>query len=420
MVGGALLGGGTALAAPIAEKAAASIFGNDLSPNVQSLAQTAVDKYGIPLRVGQIKGAAGDRGAAIADSNQIASSGGTAANNAAQRSAFTRAIAGTFGSDADSLTPEVMQAAKDRIGGVMNDVGARNNIIDADGLMDRLKAIHYDASQVLPADDLSPISKQVERIGEEVDQTGQIPGETYQSLTQKGTALDRATESSNPNIRYYAQQVRGALDDAMQASLSPEDAQAFGQARWQYKNLMTVKNLAAKANVEGEISPTLLNGAVNTSFKNRAFAGAGDLGELAQIGQAFMKEPPQSGTAPRLMDMLKKNPLLTGLGGLGEGYLLWSNPDLALKTAGAAGATALAKMGLNASTAALNRSALMRNLYLSGGRAPGALGNALNTAGQIAAPTVVPLSVLGANRLYQYNPQGAPQANALQTPSLAP
>jgi hypothetical protein len=35
---------------------------------------------------------------------------------------------------------------------------------------------------------------------------------------------------------------------------------------------------------------------VNTSFKNRAFTGAGDLGELAQIGQTFMKEPPNSGT----------------------------------------------------------------------------------------------------------------------------
>lgn len=418
LAGGAVLGGATSLAAPFVKGAADSIFGNDLSPNVQALAQTAADKYGIPLRVGQIKAANGDRAAGYADSNQIMSSPGTAANNAAQRTAFTRAVTKTFGSDADALTPNVMRAAKTRIGGVMNDVGARNNIVDADGTMDRLKGIVYDASQVLPADDLTPIANQVQRIGETVDQTGQIPGEIYQSLTRKGTPLDRATESANPNIRYYAQQVRDALDDGMEASLTPEDRQAFGLARWQYKNLMTVKNIAAKANVEGEISPTLLNGAVNTSFKNRAFSGAGDLGELGQIGQAFMKEPPQSGTGPRWFDMLKKNPLLSAAGATGEGALFLTNPDLALKLAGVAGVGALTRMGLNASTAALNRSALMRNLYLSGGRAPGAAGNLLSAAGQIAGPSTVPISVLGANRLYQYNPQGTP--NSLSAPVLAP
>ena len=382
-----------------------NLMGGYLSQPVSDLASTAVNKYGIPLRTGQILAANGDRAAGIADSNMISRYGtGFAGNQAAQREAFTRAISHTFGEDSPALTPEVMQAAKTRIGGVFNDVANRTDIVDADGVMDKLKGIVSDASQVLPADEITPISNQVARIEAAIDGTGQIPGENYQRLTVKGGALDRAMSSSNPNIRYYAQQVRGALDDGMIASAAPEDSAALQQARWQYKNLMTIKNLAAKAGVDGTISPTLLNGAVNTSFKNRAFTGAGDLGELSQIGQAFMKEPPQSGTAPRLAEMLKNAP---AAGALIDSGIAFHDPVLALKLATGGLALGAGKVGLNALGGAYARNPLVRNMLLSGGNIPGPVGNALGVAGQIARPAYVPITVLGSNRLIQ-TPQPQP------------
>jgi hypothetical protein len=122
---------------------------------------------------------------------------------------------------------------------------------------------------------------------------------------------------------------------------------------------MTLKNLAAKANVEGEISPALLSGAVNTSFKNRAFAGAGDLGELAQIGQTFMKEPPNSGTVPRLMDAIKRNALsLGGLGGAGAAAA-FQNPELALKLGAASAGLGALRYGSDAFSGAVARNPLI-------------------------------------------------------------
>jgi hypothetical protein len=357
---GALAGGAMSVALPEAVTAGVSalkhVMGADsgVAPEVAALAKTAVDKYGINLRTSQIKGV-GDRAMAVADSERIGQGGtGYATNNAQQKTAFTKAVASTFGEDADKLSPEVLSRAKTRIGGVFEDVAKNTTITDVDALQTKLGSIVHDAQQVLPDSEVTPLLKQVENIGSTISD-GKMSGQTYQALTRKGSALDVAQSSSNMNIRHYAGEIRDALDDALEASASPSDLKALQNARWEYKNLMTIKGIAAKANVEGEISPALLNGAVNISFKNRAFAGAGDLGELAQIGQTFMKEPPNSGTAPRLAHML------AGGGALADIGLAVHDPVLALKLAAGAAAAAGARQGSRAVTGAYNLSPSIRN-----------------------------------------------------------
>ena len=340
-----------------------------VTPAVAGLAKTATDKYGIPLRITQIKGV-GNRAIATADSELIGSDANHAANNAAQKTAFTRAVAKTFGSDADQLTPNVMDAAKDRIGGVMNDIGSRTDITNTNGLLTNLHSIVSEASQVVPDAELKPLLNQIKNISDTIqgDSTSaggeRLSGKSYASLIAKGSPLDNATISKNSDIRQYAQKIRNVLDDAVEAEASPEDVTALKQARFQYKNMMTVKNLAAKANVEGEINPNLLNGAVNTNFKQRAFQGAGDLGELAQIGQTFMKEPPNSFTADRTFDRLKKlMPGLTVAGGVDAGLAL-SHPILAAQVAGGALGAATLKGGSNLVRNASNLSPTVRNNFL--------------------------------------------------------
>ena len=351
-VGGGVVG-------PLAEGAGAALAnrivgaGKTVAPEVADLAKTAMTKYGIPLRTTQVQGVA-DRSAAVHDSEMISRAGtGYAKNNAAQRQAFTQAVAKTFGSDADKLTPDVMQAAKTRIGGQFDQVAANTNISNASVIADKLNKVVTDAAQVLPDSDVAPLKKQVENITSAI-KNDTLTGGSYQALTRKGSPLDRAMESGNPNIRSYAQDLRGVLDDALEGSASPEDATALKQARWQYKNLMTIKNLAAKAGVTGEISPALLNGAVNTSFKNRAFQGAGDLGELAQIGQTFMKEPPNSGTAPRIADLIKGAAL--GGGGVADAAIALHDPILAAKLLGGAATIGALRYGTNRVVGAMNRS----------------------------------------------------------------
>lgn len=373
-----------------------------VSPAAATLARTAMDTYGIPLRRLQIIGT-GDRAAAVADSEMLSRTGtGGMANHQAQRQAFTRAVAGTFGERADALTPAVMQRARTRIGGVMNDVAARTTITDTDGLQTQLGRIVHDAQQVLPEGEVTPLLRQVENINSAIND-GRLSGESYQALTRKGSPLEVATNSSNPNIRHYAQQIRDELDEALTTAATPEDAHALQQARWQYKNLMTLKNLAVKAGVDGEISPALLNGAVNSSFKNRAFRGAGDLGELAQIGQTFMKEPPNSGTAARLASIFKNNLLtLGGAAGAGGTQFLAHDPGLALKLAGVSAAAGATKYGINAASGAINNSRTLANLLVRPADQQGgtsAVFDALRTIRGVVRPSQVPALVDAQNQL---------------------
>lgn len=406
---GALAGAALGPVIPAVSGAVRNMFTGDISPAVADLANTAVNKYGLPLRTGQIRGAAGDRAAAIQDSNDLSRLGtGFPANNANQWQAFSKAVTGTFGDDSGVLSPSNMSAARTKIGGVMNDVGGRNQIIDADGVMDKIRGIVSDAEQTLPESDVVPLRKQMAAISSKIDGAGTISGQAYQSLTRTGTPLDVATGSSNTNIGFWSRKIKDALDDGMNTSMSPEDQAAFENARWQYKNLMTIKDLAKKANVEGQISPQLLAGAVNKSFKNRAFSGAGDLGELSQIAQTFMKEAPNSQTAARLADMIKAWGV-AGLAGGGAGELFLHNPTQAIGAGLGTAAIGGAKLGIDAARGALARSPAMRNMLLNGVQ-PGPVGNAfLRGAGALARPTLVPVGAMQSQNLFagQYRPQTA-------------
>lgn len=332
-----------------------------VAPDVAGLADAAVNKYGIPLRAGQVAGVE-NPSLHYADSNMLQSNGKFQTNNAVQRDSFMKGVTGTYGDPSGDVSPEVLQANKDRIGGVMNDVASRTNIANADVVQTRVGQIISDAQKVLPDNEVKPLLNMAQNIGD-VRSGSVIPGDAYQALTRKGAPLDRLSSSADPNVAHYAGQIREALDDGLQNSATPEDVRALQNARWQYKNLMTVAKLAPKADAAtGVISPALLRGAVNTNFKNAAFQGAGSLGELAQIGQTFMKEPPQSGSAERLAAKANANPLLslvTGpVGALGiTGEALGSlihDPVLGAKAV----ALGLAGKGIGAANQALRERAL--------------------------------------------------------------
>lgn len=404
LAGGALAGvaAPAVLGAPGKAFSALTGLGRTVSPEVATLADAAQTKYGMQLRSGQVMGANGDRGAATADSNLLGSSPAVRDNNAAQRQQWMKGVTGTYGDPSGSVGEAALQAARDRIGGVMNDVASRNNIAApaADALQTRISQIVGDAQSVL-GDDSKPLLTMAEKIGSVRSPEG-ISGQSYQALTNKGAPLDRLAQSDNSNVAHYAQQMRDALDDGMEASASPQDVQDFQKARWQYKNLMTVAKLAPKAQdtVDGVISPALLSGAVNTNFKSRAFHGAGDLGELAKIGQVFMKEPANSFTPQRLADIVA--PLRTAAeaaGLVGGGMALAQRPEAAL----GAGLSALAGWGAKSASQALKQNAIGGSasniISRSLPNAPGTvIGNALSGVGKVARPVEIPLSALAGVR----------------------
>ena len=230
---------------------------------------------------------------------------------AVQQGAFNKAVAGTFGEDAAKITPEVLQQARDRIGGVFNGVAQRTDIPMTNDFMTKLQGVVDNARMTSSADSVAPIERQAMNVvNTAANNGGSIGGKAYIDLTAKGGPIDAMMQSGDSGIRQAGIQLRGALDDALQQHAAPEDLTALKTARTQYKALKTVEPLTLRADTiggatpsTGDISPAALRGAVNQSYANVARANPGDvpLNDLAKIGQRFLKEPPDSGTATREM-----------------------------------------------------------------------------------------------------------------------
>jgi hypothetical protein len=267
-----------------------------INKEVADLAAKARDKFGINIRPGQISSAPALH---FLDSvvNRLPLSGGTAAREG-QQVAFNRAVAQTFGEHAEKITPDVMMAAKTRLGKEFDSVAQRvSNVALDQPLVNDLVRVGRDAQDVLQPQELAPLRRQLINIANRFGKNGGITGEQYQALTRKGAPLDRLIQSTNPNVKFYASQIREALDDSLQRSAPPGVVDDLLKARRQYRAMKTVEGLAEKSTT-GDVSPANLLSAVRGNY-DVAYGGGGDLAELGRIGQRFLKEPPSSGTSER-------------------------------------------------------------------------------------------------------------------------
>jgi hypothetical protein len=300
----------------------------DVSAADAALAQAARDKYNIPITAQDLSSntlyrIAGDQ------AGRLPFSGAKAAADVKQ-SAWQGAIAKEMGENATAFTPEVMDRARTRIGQKFDNV-AKNTTIDAastDALLNvDLPKIEADMHQTLPANEMAPIKAQLDNILSVASKgNGTISGDSYQALTRKGAPLDRAESSNDPNVRFVAGQIRDALDDAFVRSASPADQAALVQAKYQYRVMRTVQDLAAGSR-DGSITPDGFMQKVLTASRRFdaptggvAYTGGGNIGELAKIGK-LMRAPPQTGTADRMLI----NTLALG----GTGLPMFLNPTYA-------------------------------------------------------------------------------------------
>lgn len=311
----ALIGGGAGAGLSLLGKAGNALLGKT-SPETAKLAQKAIDDYGIPIGPGQMSDNPMVRFADDVISKMPFTGGGV--NAAEQQAAFNRAVAQTFGENATKVTPDVMAAARDRLGNVFESVAARTpRIVGDTGFEDSMIDIISKAQQVLPDSELKPLMSQWDNIVNKFGEGGgEITGEIYQALTRKNAPLDLAVRSKDPNVRYFATQMRNALDDVFERSAAPEVLADLRQARSQWKAMKTVEDMVEKAPT-GDLSPALLMGAARSSYGDMAYGGGGELADLARVGNKLLKAPQSSGTAERLaiMNMMTKGGGLLGLAG---------------------------------------------------------------------------------------------------------
>lgn len=273
--------------APGAAELATNMLLNNFSDKAARLAKLARDKYGVQLDTSQLLKERSPLKWIFDVSGKLLGSGGVTRDEDLN-TAMTKAVAGTFGSDAEELTPATMTAAKQALGQRFEQFAQDHDILPHAGsdLESSINNILGEAKIALTPQEYSVVESNANNVLDKLNRQGGMGGEVYQSLIRKGGPLDIATNKSAANIREYAQQIESALHDAMGASLTPEEHADWLNTRLRYKNLMTVKDLAARAGIEGTVSPAQIRGAVLQHFKDYGMTGAGDFGELAQIGQA--------------------------------------------------------------------------------------------------------------------------------------
>lgn len=285
-----------------------------LPPQQQALANEAM-RRGIPLTAGQ---QTGSRPLQIVDSvmeNLPFTSGPQLAQKQAQKEAFNRAVGSTFGAPKSSLTPDVMGAAKQRIGQKFTDLSARNTLQADDVLLSQLSNLDDQASRFLTPDVGKVVKNRIDDVLSRVE-NGAMTGKAYRNLdSELGKA---ARGAANGDLRNALGELRGSLREAMDRSIGEVDQQAWKGARREYANLMTVAPLAAKSET-GDVSGRTLLSAANTANRNAKFGAPSELAELGRVGRAFVSDNiPNSGTAQRnLYQSLLTSAGGTGIGGIG-------------------------------------------------------------------------------------------------------
>lgn len=156
--------------------------------------------------------------------------------------------------------------------------------------------------------------------------TGRVSmsGSTYASLTSKKTPLSRATEASDPDVRYWSQRLKGILDDAAErtnAAAPPGSPQAgalkqLREARRQWFHYLVARGAMTRAGETaqtGYVTPQALRSLLVGDRKNavRYALGRAELAPLARAGNIVLTQPRSSGTAERAMS---QHPSLINIG----------------------------------------------------------------------------------------------------------
>jgi hypothetical protein len=292
---------------------------SQLSGEAASLAQAA-QRRGIPLDAADITGSRPLTIMRDVMNNLPLTADAQQAVRQTKQQAFNRAVGQTFGANADEITAPVLQGARNRLGQEFTQLANRNTLEGGNDFLQRLADLSTQSNRSMTPDVARVVNNHIDDVLTRMDGGGRITGQAYRALDSELGRVMRS--SSNGDIRYGVGQVRDALRQAMDSSISTADQQAWREARRQYANMMTVAPLAAR-DATGDVSGRTLLAAAMRNQRSGAFTGGGELGELGRIGRQFIAEQtPNSGTAQRTFyqRLLTENPLTAvwqqGVGGI--------------------------------------------------------------------------------------------------------
>jgi hypothetical protein len=278
----------------------------------------------------------------------------------ATQTAFNRAALKLIGEQGDAAVPEVLARADDRIGSVMDNI-AKNTRVKVDGkLFDAMARLENEVAMQLSPEEARPLLNQINNILSKVSDDDAIPGSAYQNARRLAGNL-----SAKPGVSPLARELREALDDALQSSVSKAEVDAIKLARKQYRNLMRIQESIGTTEL-GDISIPRLAQATSTKRERGAALmnrGDAELARLARSANTLRDAFPQSGTAPRAALQAYGQALAPGLAGAGYGAMQGESPSDAVLMGLTGGVLGL---GLPAGMARAYQNPALRNYILRG------------------------------------------------------
>lgn len=291
---GALVGGAIPGAAAVGGAVKRTI-----APAVDDvIAQTAqlAQKHNIPLGLDQVTGSKA-REFLASTSGRVPFSGGKKfVEN--QQKAFNRAVLKTIGQEGDKFTEDVVEAAYNDIGKKFDDVLAGKNLQINENHAQRLAGIIDDAEGTISGDKVKAVRKTINAFIEDIADDGTISGDKLGDIR---SVLTKKIKRADPGVKEYLGDLLDVVVD-ISTEGDPAARKLLTEARYQYKNLKTLEPLLAKGMSEGNIRPALLKNRVVTNWgaKQVATGKAGELGELARVGDLIKSKIGDSGTAERM------------------------------------------------------------------------------------------------------------------------
>lgn len=237
----------------------------------------------------------------------------------AQQEALNRAVGNEFGAPAAKLTPDVVDAARRRMGAEFDRIWNNNSLVVDVPMLQRFQALRSSA-QDLPAEEarrtLAALDDFMSKVNPGPNQAPMVPGDTANKFQQ----WLREKAGGNSLFAKDAAEMRKTILETFNRS-NPNDAAALTLNRSQYKAFKTVEPLLDKSaaavagRVEGDVPASLLPGAVAKSYPGLSSqTNQPGLADLSRIASRFMVDrSAQTGGSPRA---IVQNTGLT-LGGIG-------------------------------------------------------------------------------------------------------
>ena len=215
---------------------------------------------------------------------------------------------------AKAATPDVMSAARTRIGSGMDAIEDRSGASFDTTMAGDLQRIQRDMLRTTAESDRGPIAQNIQDMIEAAGANGgTIPGAVVRQIRGNLSSL-----AANPATAAPASDAIEALQDAVARGSSPEDLAAYSTLRQQYRALKQIES--ATNATTGNISPQKMMQVLSQKAnRNQTLYGKGDQ-SLVDLARAANKVIPDtlgnSGTPERfiapltLMESLQKGDML--------------------------------------------------------------------------------------------------------------